>query len=492
MFAAFHLKYLFLTLFLICSLQLMAQVPKNAFYDNYSAYRQEGLEKRRFRQQDILPLIEELKNLEGFNVENAGQSVAGRTIPLVKVGTGKISVLLWSQMHGDEPTATMALMDIFNFFKQQEDGMKAVRQLLLKELTIYFVPMLNPDGAERYQRRNALGIDLNRDALRLVSPEAKLLKQLRDSLQADWGFNLHDQNIRYTAGKNNKPATISFLAPPYDDEKSTNRVRSKAMKLIVGLNQTLQQYIPGQVGKWSDEFEPRAFGDNIQKWGTSTVLIESGGYPGDGEKQYIRKLNFVAIMEGLQAIATESYEKNNLQAYYSIPENERYLFDLIIRNAQLEKEGDKYRVDIGINREEVGLEDRQDFYYKSTIEELGDMSVFYGYEELDAEGMLAVPGKVYPEVFDNAEALDEDQIHRLISAGFTSLKVANLPAEDFTTFPLNIVSKQAKQIGGIALDNRPDFVLKEGEKVRYAVINGFLYDVEAGKHEVKNALVIRK
>jgi hypothetical protein len=491
MYAAFHLKYLFLTLFLICSLQLMAQVPKNAFFENYKSYRQEGLEKRRFRQQDILPLIEELKNHEVFSVEYAGQSLEGRAISLVKIGTGETSVLLWSQMHGDESTATMALMDVFNFFEQQEDGMKAVRQLLLEELTIYFIPMLNPDGAERYQRRNALGIDLNRDALRLVSPEAQILKELRDSLQADWGFNLHDQNIRYTAGKNNKPATISFLAPPYDEGKSTNRVRSKAMKLIVGLNQTLQQYIPGQVGKWSDEFEPRAFGDNIQKWGTSTVLIESGGYPGDGEKQYIRKLNFVAIMEGLQAIATEAYEANDLQAYYSIPENERYLFDLIIRNAQLEKEGDKYVVDIGINREEVELEGRQDFYYKSIIEELGDLSVFYGYEELDAEGMAVVPGKVYPEVFDNAEALDEDQIHRLISAGYTSVRLKDLPAESYTHLPLNLIGPNRKGAGEVALDNRPDVILKEGREVRYAIINGFIYDIRSKRNEVKNALVER-
>ena len=44
------------------------------------------------------------------------------------------------------------------------------------------------------------------------------------------------------------------------------------------------------MGRYSDEFEPRAFGDNIQKWGTNTILIESGGIFGDEEKQYLRKL----------------------------------------------------------------------------------------------------------------------------------------------------------------------------------------------------------
>ncbi len=486
------MKFLILPLIFLLSPQLMAQAPESSFYDQYEFYRQEGLDKRRFRQHDILPLLEALKERDGFTVKKLGESVEGRPVSLVKIGAGETSVLLWSQMHGDEPTATMALMDIFNFFKQEGDSLEEIRQLLLKELTIYFIPMLNPDGAERYQRRNALDLDLNRDALRLVSPEAQILKEVRDSLQADWGFNLHDQNIRYSAGKNNQPATISFLAPPYDEEKSVNEVRSRAMKLIVDLNQTLQEYIPGQVGKWSDEFEPRAFGDNIQKWGTSTVLIESGGYSGDPEKQYIRKLNFVAIMEGLQAIATESYKKNGIEAYYTIPENERYLYDLIVRNAQLEKNGGKYRVDIGINREEIGLDDKQGFYYKSTIEEVGDMSVFYGYEELDAEGMLANPGRVYPEVIESPEELNEGRIHQLLSNGFTKVRIKNLPPESYTPLPLILISAEDKTEGEIAMDKRPDFVLKEGDKVRYAIINGFVYDVSQQSNKVSNGLVERE
>ncbi|MDZ7613027.1 MAG: hypothetical protein U5K51_04450 [Flavobacteriaceae bacterium] len=47
------------------------------------------------------------------------------------------------------------------------------------------------------------------------------------------------------------------------------------MKVIVEIDKVVQQYAPGQTGRYDDEFEPRAFGDNIQKWGTSAILIES-------------------------------------------------------------------------------------------------------------------------------------------------------------------------------------------------------------------------
>ena len=53
-----------------------------------------------------------------------------------------------------------------------------------RKTTLYFLPMLNPDGAERFQRRTATDIDMNRDALRLQTPEGTLLKHMQQTLQA--------------------------------------------------------------------------------------------------------------------------------------------------------------------------------------------------------------------------------------------------------------------------------------------------------------------
>ena len=145
--------------------------------------------------------------------------------------------------------------------------------------------MLNPDGAERYQRRTVQGIDMNRDAAARQTPEAVILKGLVDQLKPDFGFNLHDQSPRYSAGRSAKTATISFLATSYDYELSINAVRERSMQLIVGMNKILQKYIPGQVARYSDDHEPRGFGDNVQKWGTTLVLIGAGGEVGDPENQ---------------------------------------------------------------------------------------------------------------------------------------------------------------------------------------------------------------
>ena len=47
-------------------------------------------------------------------------------------------------------------------------------------LTIRAIPMLNPDGAEVFRRRNAQNIDINRDTINLETPEANIL------LEGEW------------------------------------------------------------------------------------------------------------------------------------------------------------------------------------------------------------------------------------------------------------------------------------------------------------------
>lgn len=121
----------------------IAQVAQQAF-EQHAAYKEPSLRHRRFKHHDIVPLLEQLRHHPLFEVQVVGKSVEKRDIYLVKAGTGKTKVMLWSQMHGDEATATMALFDLLHFL-QQADQMDPVRQQILRDTTLYFIPMLNPE-----------------------------------------------------------------------------------------------------------------------------------------------------------------------------------------------------------------------------------------------------------------------------------------------------------------------------------------------------------
>ncbi len=367
-------------------------------FEKYDSYLETAIENRRFKHADIQPLIENLKADAQFSVEQVGSSFEGRAINMIRIGNGKTKVLLWSQMHGDEATATMAIFDIFNFFKTTDDSFMKEKKEILEKCTLYFVPMLNPDGAERFTRRTSQGIDMNRDALRTQTPEGEILKKLQNTLKPEFAFNLHDQGVRYSAGNSSKQATISFLATAYDMERNWNTTRKRSMQVICRMKDALQQVIPGHIAKYSDEHEPRAFGDNIQKWGSSLMLIESGGYKNDVEKQYIRKLNFMAILTGIESIAKQDYQKYKLADYEAIPNNEKYLFTLLIRRAIFEQNGKTFVKDIGINRDEINQNNATTFSIKSSIEDMGDLSTFWGIEEINADGLRVKYFDDYPEL----------------------------------------------------------------------------------------------
>lgn len=462
----------------------------DSLYEKYEIFKEEAIDQRRFQHRDIEPLIEQLASDPAFEVTTAGHSVEDRPIYLIRVGEGDTNVLFWSQMHGDESTATMALFDLFNFLSQDNGQFAEKKTNLLEDVSLYFIPMLNPDGAERFRRRNALDIDINRDALRLTSPESQILKDVRDSLDPEFGFNLHDQSSYYSAGRSPEPATLSFLAPTYDFEQSENTVRTNAMQLIAHLNTMLQQYIPGKVAKYSDAHEPRAFGDMIQKWGTSTILIESGGYPNDPEKQYIRKLNFITLLTAIDAIADQDYSGISTDSYYQIPENNRSLTDLLIREVNMVRENQKYLIDIGISRERqlIGSES----YYKATINDLGDLSTSHGYEELDGNGIEAYPGKIYPETLEDIQEAQQLDFIELLRNGYTGIVVENAPAGSYMDeIPLNIIAKEHHS-NEIRLWTTPNLILKENGQIRYVIVNGYVYDTTDGQStSIENTLIIK-
>lgn len=313
-------------------------------------YRVPGLDDRRFDHAtywSVLDRVLAADDRDRVRVAEVGRSIEGRGINAITVGQGPTTVFLWSQMHGDESAASMSLADIVHWFatSPEEDRL---RRLLEDRLTITMIPMLNPDGAERFIRHNAIGVDVNRDAQRRATPEGRILKTVRDSIDADFGFNLHDQGTR-TAGEDGDVVAIALLAPAADEERSWTPTRQRARHLSAVIAEALEPQIPGRIARYDDAYAPRAFGDNMQTWGTSTVLIESGELPGDPEKQELRRLNVVAILSALEAIADGSLETTPTSHYDDLPMNVGLTNDLILSGGQLVMpNGEAYRVDVAI------------------------------------------------------------------------------------------------------------------------------------------------
>ena len=325
--------------------------------------------------------------------EVAGHSVQGRTIHHLTIGAGPMPVLLWSQMHGDEPTATSALFDVGHWLLAHRDEPVAAR--ILARLTLHLVPMLNPDGAEQFTRRNAQGIDINRDARLLQTPEGRTLKAIRDAHQPRIGFNLHNQNWQTSVGRPPKPAVISLLAVAFDEARSDNDIRRLTKRTSSVIVEALQPFAAGQIGRYDDEFEPRAFGDNITKWGTGVVLIETGPWPGADSDRTLVQLNFVALVSALDALASGRVERADPAVYEALPENEGRLLHTVVRNASILTGTGiaPFTGDVGLAGTRVvrRRNDGRDLRWQLTIAELGDLQGHGALEEIDGTGLMVAP-----------------------------------------------------------------------------------------------------
>lgn len=353
------------------------------------------------RHKDLQKYLEGLKKI-GIKVEEIGRSFQDREIYQAEFGKGPMKVFMWSQMHGDEPTATSALIDML-IFLQNNRSLPSVKKIE-ETMTLRIVPMLNPDGEEMYQRRSSQNIDINRDAVDLKTPEAQLLKKLRDDWNPNIGFNLHDQNALTTAGNTNKQAAVSLLVVYGDAAKTTNDGLERNKRICSLIVQALQNYIPGQVSRYSDEYTSTAFGDNFSAWGTPVILIESGGLHGKDE-MFLVKMNFIAFLTALNSVADGSEKVANSSAYDLLPHNTSgRVVNYIFRNASIIDRENPDQITIA-SIAAVSERRRAGFSPQVSIVAVNTLGAISGLEEFDASNFYVIQRLGHLKVGENAELL---------------------------------------------------------------------------------------
>ena len=325
--------------------------------------------------QHIYPLLDTYKM--NYEISVPGRSEMNRDIPMLKIGNGKEIVLAWSQMHGNESTTTKALFDFLKFVTQKHHSFQPQIERFLSHYTFYIIPMLNPDGAQNYTRENANNVDLNRDAQNLSQIESQCLRNVFNEIKPSLCLNMHDQRSIYGL-KTGKPATISFLSPAADAERTITEPRKIAMQQIVKMTEFLQKYIPGQVGRYDYSFNAACVGDTFQKAGVPTILFEAGHCGQDYQREKTREYIFYSLLS-LFNIIEEKSGQIEYKEYFEIPENLKNYNDFILRNVKVSD--NKKAVSIAIQYTETLKNQKIDFV--PIIDEIGELKDKVGHKEVN-------------------------------------------------------------------------------------------------------------
>jgi hypothetical protein len=103
--------------------------------------------------------------------------------------SGRPTVMLVGQQHGDEPAGTEALLVVARELTQ------GLLRPVLERVNVIIVPRANPDGSVAGQRVTAGGLDMNRDHLLLNTPEAQALARLARDYHPTVVVDAHEYTV---------------------------------------------------------------------------------------------------------------------------------------------------------------------------------------------------------------------------------------------------------------------------------------------------------
>ena len=114
---------------------------------------------------------------------------AAGTEPVQLDNSGRPTVVLIGQQHGDEPAGSEALLVVARELTQ------GLLEPLLDRINVVIVPRANPDGAAAGTRVTANGVDMNRDHLLLNTPEARALAKVVNDYRPILVVDAHEYTV---------------------------------------------------------------------------------------------------------------------------------------------------------------------------------------------------------------------------------------------------------------------------------------------------------
>lgn len=298
-----------------------------------------------------------------------GKSQLHQPLTAYSWGSGKVSVAIWTQMHGNETTGTFSVLDLLQHLIELP---KTRLEEIKSEVTLHLLPNLNPDGSDLFTRRSFSGVDLNRDSVSLSTPEMKAFWQWIEEVKPNLALNMHDQRSRFKAG--DQVATLSFLAPSPDKSRSNNKARLVSKSIIGQLYKSISAKYEVGLGKYTDEFYPLATGDNLIARNIPTILFEAGVDAFDeNSRETARKIQtecLISIIEGAKSLL-ENPSNEHITLYDEIPVNEDSMCDYLLRGITIPNTEVTADVAIDIHR---FMDVNKNFKQSLIIREIGDLS----------------------------------------------------------------------------------------------------------------------
>ncbi len=272
------LQSLCLAFLLVLPTAPWAQVPAAAFPEDHRKLA------KTISYAEMEAFLESVDGKGPISVSVEGTSFEGRALYLVHAShsvTAKWRILFYAQQHGDEVSGKDALLYLVREIANTP-------QLLPRDVDLWIMPMVNPDGAEAGTRKNAAGADLNRDHIVLEQSETQALhrvaRRLRPHVAVDCHEFTRDSEARRKRGWIAWPEiTMDGLNNPLFDPAVVSAARRWVEESSAAEAQAGHPYLRYSVGGLPPDDEQRHSAPDIDgglnalgMYGGLSFIIEAG------------------------------------------------------------------------------------------------------------------------------------------------------------------------------------------------------------------------
>ncbi len=237
--------YLVLTLMLLVHSTVFSQselltTAEKSNYESTSTY------------EDVIQFIETLeKSSDNLRIEKIARSIEGRDIPLMIIGDplpasykdladdDRIVVYLQANIHAGEVEGKEATQML------ARDLLKGDFSEIMENVNVLICPILNADGNEKFStknrtnqngpkngvgvRHNGQFLDLNRDAIKLETPEIRgVVTEIFNTWDPAITVDCHTTNGSY----HEEPVTFTWMMNPNGDRNLINYMRDDMMPSV--------------------------------------------------------------------------------------------------------------------------------------------------------------------------------------------------------------------------------------------------------------------
>jgi hypothetical protein len=126
--------------------------------------------------------------------------------------------------------------------------------------------------------------------------------------------------------------------------------------------------------------------------------------------------------------------------------------------------------------------------YNGRIEELGDVELSHGYNEIEASSLTFTSGNIKLMRKSEWEALSPQQELDLIREGYLFVKWTDgtSPLGPLHARLLNLINKETNPIQTASVGQQAQFLLSRDGKPVYALLNGYVLDLNKDVTDVPN------